>query len=227
MLDVSSVRHSATAFRARGSVERSPSLCRKARASSLPRVAPKWAFARWVISLSDASSFAWSVTDREAWKSLSLPRWTSSLSRVTSSRAISASGDMVRPFLKDRLCADSKRTFCHSSVLAACSAGMGPTWTDRSIGAPADISPWRKPGASDRGHLPRWRERTRLPPMRMSRRPISTSTCASSSNSVGEPPMVAETRSIRSWRPLSGWTDSPALESRPRRSSMRVKSHTA
>ena len=41
----------------------------------------------------------------------------------------------------------------------------------RSIGAPAAISPWRKPGARDRGHLPRWRERTRVPPMRMSRRP--------------------------------------------------------
>ena len=72
-----------------------------------------------------------------------------------SSRAISASGDMVRPRLKERDWADSKRTFCHSSVLAACSAGIGPTWTERSIGAPAAISPWRKPGANDRGHLPK------------------------------------------------------------------------
>ena len=54
-----------------------------------------------------------------------------------SSRAISASGDMVRPRLKERDWADSKRTFCHSSVLAACSVGIGPRWTDRSIGAPA------------------------------------------------------------------------------------------
>ena len=72
-----------------------------------------------------------------------------------SSRAISASGDMVRPRLKERDWADSNLTFCHSSVLAACSAGIGPTWTDRSIGAPAAISPWRKPGARDRGQRPR------------------------------------------------------------------------
>ena len=120
-----------------------------------------------------------------------------------SSRAISASGDMVRPRFRERDWADSKRTFCHSSVLAACSDGMGPTWTARSIGAPAAISPWRKPGASERGHLPRWRERARLPPTRMSRRPISTSVGLSSSNSVGEPPRAADTRSIRSCRPLS------------------------
>ena len=72
-----------------------------------------------------------------------------------SSRAISASGDMVRPRFSDRDWADSKRTFCHSSVLAACSAGIGPTWTDRSIGAPAAMSPCRKPGERERGHLPR------------------------------------------------------------------------
>ena len=144
-----------------------------------------------------------------------------------SSRAISASGDMVRPRLKERDCADSKRTFCHSSVLAACSVGIGPTWTDRSIGAPAAISPWRKPGASDRGHLPRWRERTRVPPMRMSRRLISTSTGVSSSNSAGVPPRAEAKSSIRSWRPLSRWTDSPALASRPRSSSIRPNSHTA
>ena len=60
---------------------------------------------------------------------------------------------MVRPRLKERDWADSKRTFCHSSVLAACSAGIGPRWMDRSIGAPAAMSPWRKPGASDRGPL--------------------------------------------------------------------------
>ena len=72
-----------------------------------------------------------------------------------SSRAISASGDMVRPRLKERDWADSNLTFCHSSVLAACSAGIGPTWTDRSIGAPAAMSPCRNPGARERGHLPR------------------------------------------------------------------------
>ena len=58
MDDVSNVRHSATALRARGRVESNPSRCRKARLSSLPRVAAKWALARWVISLSAASSFA-------------------------------------------------------------------------------------------------------------------------------------------------------------------------
>ena len=58
MLDVSRLRHSATALRARGRVDINPSRWRKARLSSLPRVAAKWAFARWVISLSDASSFA-------------------------------------------------------------------------------------------------------------------------------------------------------------------------
>ena len=208
-------------------MDRRPSRWRKARLSSLPSVAPKWALARWVISLSNASFLAWRVTDREAWKSRSLPRCTSSLSLVMSSRAISASGDMVRPHLKDRDWADSKRTFCHSSVLAACSAGIGPTWTDRSIGAPADIRPWRKPGASDRGHLPRWSERARRWPMRTSRRPIATSTGASSSNSAGEPPSAADTKNIRSWRPFRAWTESPALESRPRRSSTRANSHTA
>ena len=64
-LDVSRLRHSATAFRARGRVDSSPSRWRKARSSSLPRVAPKWAFARWVISFRDVSSFACRVTDRE------------------------------------------------------------------------------------------------------------------------------------------------------------------
>ena len=144
-----------------------------------------------------------------------------------SSRAISASGDMVRPRLKERDWADSKRTFCHSSVLAACSAGIGPTWTDRSIGAPAAMSPWRKPGARERGHLPRWSDRTRVSPMRISRRPISTSTGVSSSNSAGEPPRAAATRNMRSWRPLSGCTASPALARSPRRSSTRANSHTA
>ena len=58
MLDVSSILHTATALRARGSVDRMPSRWRKARGSSLPSVAAKWALARWVISLSDAPSFA-------------------------------------------------------------------------------------------------------------------------------------------------------------------------
>ena len=65
-LEVSKVLHSATAFNARGRVERSPSRWRKARLSSFPNVAAKWAFALWVISLSDFSSFAWRVTEREA-----------------------------------------------------------------------------------------------------------------------------------------------------------------
>ena len=55
-------------LRPRGSVESSPSLCLKARASSLPRVAAKWAFALWVISLRDSASLACRVMDREAVK---------------------------------------------------------------------------------------------------------------------------------------------------------------
>ena len=65
MLDVSRLRHSATAFRANGSVESNPSLCLKARLSSFPNVAAKWAFARCVISFRASASFAWRVTDRE------------------------------------------------------------------------------------------------------------------------------------------------------------------
>ena len=68
-----------------------------------------------------------------------------------SSRAISASGDMVRPRLKERLCADSKRTFCHSRVLAACSAGIGPTWTDRSIGRARRHQPLQESGGQGAG----------------------------------------------------------------------------
>ena len=124
--DVSSVRHTATAFSARGRVDRMPSRWRKARLSSLPRVAAKCPFARCVISLSESSSPACRVTDSDEWNSRSRPRCTSSLSRVTSSRAISASGDRERPRFSERLCADSKRTFCHSRVRAACSAGIGP-----------------------------------------------------------------------------------------------------
>ena len=165
--------------------------------------------------------------ESDAWKSRSLPRCTSSLSRVTSSRAISASGDMVRPRLKDSDWADSKRTFCHSSVLAACSAGIDPRWMDRSIGAPAAMRLWRKPGARDRGHLPRWRERTRRSPTRTSRRRISTSTGVSSSISAGVPPRAEASISIRRRLPLKGWTDSPARASRPRSSSNRPNSHTA
>ena len=65
MLEVSKLRHSATALRASGRVDRMPSRCLKARLSSFPSVAPKWPFARWVISFRDASSFAWRVTDSE------------------------------------------------------------------------------------------------------------------------------------------------------------------
>ena len=222
--EVSSVRHTATAFRPRGSVESSPSLCLKARGSSLPRVAAKCPPARWVISLSDASSLACRVMESDAWKSRSRPRCTSSRRRVTSSRAISASGDMVRPRLKERLWADSKRTFCHSSVLAACSAGIDPRWMDRSIGAPAAMRLWRKPGARDRGHLPRWRERARRSPTRTSRRRISTSTGVSSSISAGVPPRAEASISIRRRLPLKGWTDRPARASRPRSSSNRANS---
>ena len=209
--EVSSVRHSPTALRASGSAESIPSRWRKASGSSLPRVAAKWAFARCVISLRESASSAWRVTERDEWKRRSRPRCTSSRRRVTSSRAISASGDMVRPRRSDRPWADSKRTFCHSSVRAAWSAGIGPRWTERSMGAPAAMRPWRKPGASDRGHLPRCRERASRPPTRTSRRSTSTSTGVSSSDSAGEPPRAAAMRNIRSWRPLRGCTDSPDL----------------
>ena len=77
------------------------------------------------------------------------------------------------------------------------------------MGAPAAISPWRNPGASDRGQRPRCSDRTSLSPMRMSRRLTSTSTWESPSKSEGEPPRAADTRNKRSWRSLSGWTDSP------------------
>ena len=211
--EVSSVRQAATALRARGSVESSPSRWRKASASSFPSVAAKCAFARWVRSLSEASSGAWRVTEREAWKSRSRPRCTSSRRRVTSSRAISASEDRVRPLLMERLWADSKRTFCHSSVRAACSAGMDPRWSARSMGAPAVISPWRKPGASERGQRPRCRERARWSPSRRSRRFISTSTGCASSRSAGVPPRAAASSRRRRARPFRGWTERPARAS--------------
>ena len=81
--------------------------------------------------------------------------------------------------------ADSNLTFCHSRVRAACSAGIAPKCTDRSIGAPAAIRPCRKPGASKRGHLPRCRERVRWPPTRMSRRLTSMESSSSSSLLAG------------------------------------------
>ena len=101
--EVSNVRHSPTALRASGSAESIPSRWRKASGSSLPRVAAKWAFARCVISFRESASLAWRVTDREEWKRRSRPRCTSSRRRVTSSRAISASGDIVRPRRRDKL----------------------------------------------------------------------------------------------------------------------------
>ena len=64
--EVSNVRHTATALSANGRVDSSPSRCRKVSRSSLPRVAAKCALARWVISFRNVSSFAWSVTDRDA-----------------------------------------------------------------------------------------------------------------------------------------------------------------
>ena len=221
------MRHAATPFSPMGSVDKSPSRWRKGRASSLPSVAPKCALARWVISLRAASSSAGSVRERDAWKSRSRPRWTSSRRRVTSSSAISASGDMVRPLRSERDWADSKRTFCHSSVRAACSAGMGPRWTARSMGAPAAISPCRKPGARERGQRPRWSERTRWSPTRTSLRLTAASTGASSSLSAGEPPRVDASMRSRRARPVSRWAASPALPSRPRRSSARSAGQTA
>ena len=225
--DVSRVRHTATAFRPRGRVDSRPSLCRKARLSSLPRVAAKWARAFWVNSFSPSASAACNVTDREAWNSRSRPRCTSSRRRLTSSRAISASGDRLRPRFSDRLCADSKRTFCHSRVRAACSDGMAPRCTARSMGAPAAIRPWRKPGASERGHLARCRERVRWPPTRMSRRLISTAISVSSSRSMGEPPRAEASNRRRRGSPFRANTPNPARASRPRISSALACSQTA
>ena len=225
--DVSNVRHTATAFRPRGNVESRPSLWRKARLSSLPRVAAKWARAFCVMSLSVSALSACNVTDNDAWNSLSRPRCTSSRSLDTSSRAISASGDMERPRLKERLWADSNLTFCHSRVRAACSVGMAPRCTDRSMGAPAAISPCRKPGASDLGHLPRCRERTRRSPTRMSRRLTSTSVSRCSSRSTGEPPKAAESQNRRKGSPARGKTPSPPRVSSPCSSSIRLCSQTA
>ena len=55
---VSNVRHTATAFSAKGRVDRNPSRCRNGSRSSLPSVAAKCARARWVISFRDFSSLA-------------------------------------------------------------------------------------------------------------------------------------------------------------------------
>ena len=204
-----------------------PPVCRKARLSSLPRVAAKWALAFWVRSFRVSWLSAWRVTDREAWNSRSRPRWTSSRRRLTSSRAISASGDMERPRFRDRDWADSNRTFCHSRVRAACSVGMAPRCTDRSMGAPVAISPCRKPGARDRGHLPRCRERTNRAPIWMSRRLTWTSISAPSSRSTGEPPRVADSQNRRSGSPTSGKTPRPPRASSPCSSSIRLCSQTA
>ena len=95
---------------------------------------------------------------------------------------------------------------------------------DRSIGAPAAMRLWRKPGARERGHLPRWSDRTRRSPTRTSRRLISTDTGVSSSKSPGVPPRAADTKNIRRRLPLRGWTDSPARPNRPRSSSNRANS---
>ena len=221
------MRHTATAFSARGRVDRRPSRWRKGRESSLPRVAAKWARAFWVRSLRVSWSAAWSVTDREAWNSRSLPRCTSSRRRDTSSRAISASGDRLRPRFRDMDWADSKRTFCHSRVRAAWSEGIASRWTERSMGAPAAIRPWRNPGASERGHLPRCRERTRWLPTRMSRRLTSTESSSSSSRSLGEPPRAEASNSSFSGWPFRGNTPKPARDSRPRSSSARACSQIA
>ena len=125
-LEVSKLRQAATALRPRGSVERRPSRCRKDIGSIFPSAAAKCADARLVISSSVSTSSARRATDSEEWNSLSLPRCTASLSRSTSSSAISASGEGLRPRRKDIERADSNRTFCHSRVRAACSGGIGP-----------------------------------------------------------------------------------------------------
>ena len=133
----------------------------------------------------------------------------------------------MRPRCMERLWADSNLTFCHSRVLAACSAGIGPRWTERSMGIPAAMRLCRKPGASVLGHFPRCRERVRCPPMRRWRRLISTSSGASSSASLGEPPRAEASSSIRSVRPVRACTDRPALDSTERSSSARSIWHMA
>ena len=225
--DVSNVRQLPTAFKPRGRVASRPSRWRKAKSSSLPSVAATWAFARWTIAVSDGASSAWRVTASEAWNSRSWPRCSASRSRVTSSRAIAASAGMVRPRRSDHDCADSKRTFCHSSVRAACAAGIGPTWIARSMGAPVARRPWRKPGPSDRGQRPRCSERVREPPTRTLRRPTSIVTGMASSVAVGAPPRAVATTNIRRARPLKRCAESPARASRPCRSSIRSTAQTA
>ena len=187
----------------------------------MPKVAAKCARARWVISLRDFSWGAWRVTDRDEWKRRSLPRCTSSLRRLTSSRAISASGDMVRPRRRDKDWADSNFTFCHSNVRDACSAGIDARCMERSMGIPAAMRLCRNPGANVRGHLPRCSDRMRWSPMRMSRRLTSISTWVSSSISFGEPPRAEAKRNIRSVRPVRGCTERPALARSDRSSSAR------
>ena len=61
--------------------------------------------------------------------------------------------------------------------------------------------------------------------MRMSRRPTSIWTGPASSISPGDPPSADASSSIRSWRPLSGCTERPALAKRPHRSSRRSAAH--
>ena len=84
----------------------------------------------------------------------------------------------MRPLCMDRDWADSNRTFCHSRVREACSAGIGPRWRETSMGAPAAMSLCRKPGARDLGHFPRCSDRVRCSPTLTSLRLTSASTCS-------------------------------------------------
>ena len=47
--------------------------------------------------------------------------------------------------------ADSKRTFCHSSVRAAWSAVIGARWTDMSMGMPEFMRALQEPGNKGAG----------------------------------------------------------------------------
>ena len=184
------MRQAATALSASGWVESRPSRWRKASGSSWPRAAAKWDEARWVSSCSDSWSSACRVSESEEQNSRSRPRCTSSLSRHTSSSAISASGEIVLRRRSESDRADSNLTFCHSSCRAAWSAGIGP----------------------------RCSERTRRSPSRMSRWLTVTSTGSPVSRSAGEPTRAEAITSRSSASPSSGWMLSPERASRPRNS---------
>ena len=121
------MRQAATALSASGWVESRPSRWRKGKRVELAqggREVGRGALGQFVQRLRRRRRAG--SSESEAWNRRSRPRCTSSRSRLTSSSAISASGDIVLPRRSESERADSKRTFCHSSWRAACSEGIGP-----------------------------------------------------------------------------------------------------